>query len=98
MAFTNKVYIRALLLFALSFFEPMDWNWLQVELVFVDSYIGIQKFQLAIVLLALSLPDYLKKPYKLLPLFLIMHNYSVILILFIIKKSNFKIVVFSLHL
>ncbi|WP_294961897.1 apolipoprotein N-acyltransferase [Sulfurimonas sp.] len=64
LALTNKVYIRALLLFGLSFFEPFDWNWLQIELLFVDSYIGVLKYQLFIVLLALSLPNYLKGSYK----------------------------------
>ncbi|WP_321779025.1 hypothetical protein [Sulfurimonas sp.] len=64
LALTNKVYIRAILLFALCFFEPFDWNWLQIELIFVDSYIGIYKYQLASILLALSLIYYIKKPYK----------------------------------
>ena len=78
LAFTNKVYIRAILLFGLSFFEPMDWNWLQVELVFIESYIGVFKYQLAIVLLALSLPQYIKNKYKFMPLLLILlaYNYS----------------------
>lgn len=72
LALTNKTYLRALLLFGLSFFEPFDWNWLQIELIFVDSYIGIFKYQLAIILLALTLPSYTKKPYTFAPLFLIL--------------------------
>lgn len=71
LALTNKIYLRAILLFGLSFFEPFDWNWLQIELIFVDSYIGVMKYQLALVLLALALPNYLKKPYTYLPLVLI---------------------------
>ena len=71
MALTNKVYIRAILLFGLSFFEPMDWNWLQIELIFVNSYIGVFKYQLALILSALALPNYIQKPYKYAPLFLI---------------------------
>ena len=69
--FTNKAYIRAILLFGLSFFEPFDWNWLQIELIFVDSYIGVFKYQLIIVLAALSLIEHIKKPYKFTPLLLI---------------------------
>ena len=69
--FTNKAYIRAVLLFGLSFFEPFDWNWLQIELIFVDSYIGVFKYQLIIVLAALSLIEYVKKPYKFTPLLLL---------------------------
>ncbi len=72
LAFTNKVYIRAILLFSLSFFEPFDFNWLQIELLFVDSYIGVFKYQLILVLTALSLPKYLKHPYKYAPLLLIL--------------------------
>lgn len=63
LALSDKVYVRALLLFGLSFFEPFDWNWLQIELVFVDSYIGVLKYQLAIVLASLTLINYIKKPY-----------------------------------
>jgi apolipoprotein N-acyltransferase len=71
LALTNNIAVRAVLLFGLSFFEPMDFNWLQIELIFVDSYIGVLKYQLAIVLLALSLPHYLKKPYKYMSLLLL---------------------------
>jgi apolipoprotein N-acyltransferase len=71
LALTNKVYIRAILLFALSFFEPFDWNWMQIELIFVDSYIGVFKYQLFFVLVALSLPNYLKTKYKYASLFLL---------------------------
>jgi len=78
LAVTNKVYVRSILLFLLSFFEPFDYNWMQIELLFVDSYIGILKYQLIIVLTSLALIDYLKKPYKFLPLLLIIlaFNYS----------------------
>ena len=71
LALTKSVALRALLIFALSFFEPMDWNWLQIELLFVESYIGIFKYQLAIVLIALSLPKYIKNRYRFAPLLMI---------------------------
>ena len=65
LAFTNKPYIRAVLLFGLSFVEPFDWNWMKIELLFVDSYFGIFKYQLAIILAALSLPSLIpEKRYK----------------------------------
>ena len=76
LALSNKVYIRAILLFALSFFEPFDWNWMQVELVFVDSYIGIFKYQFLIVLTALSIPFYIKNNYKYLSLLLLIFAFS----------------------
>lgn len=72
LALTNKIYLRAMLLFALSFFEPFDWNWMQIELLFVDSYIGIQKYHLIIVLVALTLPNYIKPSLKYWPLILIL--------------------------
>ncbi|MDQ7044610.1 MAG: apolipoprotein N-acyltransferase [Sulfurimonas sp.] len=74
---TNKVYIRALLLFGLSFVEPFDWNWLQIELIFVESYIGIFKYQLTLVLLGLSLPAYIQKPsLKYIPLIFILFAFN----------------------
>lgn len=72
LALTNSVIIRAVLIFLLSFFEPFDFNWLQIELIFVDSYIGVFKYQLALVLLSLSLLKYIKEPYRYYPLFLIL--------------------------
>ncbi|MFK5936878.1 MAG: apolipoprotein N-acyltransferase [Sulfurimonas sp.] len=69
--FTNRAYLRAFFLFILSFVQPFDWNWLQIELLFVDSYIGVYKYQLIAVLLALSLPSLLNKKLKYLPLLLL---------------------------
>jgi len=71
LALTRNVYIRALFLFGLSFFEPFDFNWLQIELLFVNSYLGIFKYQLALILLALSLPASIKKPFTYAPLLLL---------------------------
>ncbi|WP_297440955.1 apolipoprotein N-acyltransferase [Sulfurimonas sp.] len=72
LAFTNKPYIRAILLFGLSFIEPLGWNWMKIELLFVNSYIGVYKYQLFALLLALSLPALIKeKKYKFLPLLLL---------------------------
>ena len=69
--FTNNPLIRALLLFGLSFIAPFNWNWMQLPLPFVDSYIGVYKYQFLLLLLALSLPAILKKNYKYLPLLLL---------------------------
>ncbi|MBW6488076.1 apolipoprotein N-acyltransferase [Sulfurimonas sp.] len=71
LALTNSTVIRALLLFGLTFFEPMDFNWMQIELLFVDSYIGIFKYHFAAVLAALTLVRYLKRPYRFAPLLLL---------------------------
>jgi len=61
---TSNIYIRATLLFLLSFIEPMNFNWMQIELLFVQSYIGVQKYHLALVLLTLVLTFNIKKYYK----------------------------------
>jgi apolipoprotein N-acyltransferase len=70
--FTDRAYVRALLIFGLSFFQPFDWNWLQIELLFVDSYVGVFKYQLVAVLLALSLPSLIKNKFKYAPLLLLL--------------------------
>lgn len=72
LALTNKIYLRAIFLFALSYFQPFDFNWMQIELLFVESYIGVYKYQLILVLVALTLPYYLKGSYKYTPLLLLL--------------------------
>ncbi len=52
--------LRAVMLFLLSLFEPFDFNWLQPELLFVPSYFGVEKWQYALILLAISLFVYFK--------------------------------------
>ncbi len=47
--------LRASMLFFLSLFEPFDFNWLQPELLFVDSYLGVEKWQYALILFSLAL-------------------------------------------
>ncbi len=64
LAFTNNPLYRAVLLFGLSYVEPMDWNWLQVELPFINSLFGVEKWQYALVLSALSLFLYLASSKK----------------------------------
>ncbi|MBN2815565.1 MAG: apolipoprotein N-acyltransferase [Campylobacterales bacterium] len=76
--FTDKPYLRAIFLFLLSFFEPFDWNWMQLELLFVESYIGIFKWQFAAVLTALALPSLMPKSYKFAPLFLLLISFNYI--------------------
>jgi apolipoprotein N-acyltransferase len=76
LALTHKIYLRALLLFGLSFVEPFDFNWMQIEVIFVDSYIGVFKYQLALVLAALALPNYIKTQWKFAPLLLLVAAFN----------------------
>jgi len=47
---TNKIYIRVLLIFALSFIAPFGFNWLKPELLFLNSYLGVSKIEFFIIL------------------------------------------------
>ncbi|MCW9026676.1 MAG: apolipoprotein N-acyltransferase [Thiovulaceae bacterium] len=92
LALSNKPYIRAFVLFGLSFVEPFDWNWMQIELLFVDSYLGIYKYQLVLILLALTTPYYIKNKYKYAPLLLlILANPYLSIYSKVQKDSNLKI-------
>ncbi len=64
LALTKQIWLRALFLFALTFYEPFDWNWMQIELIFIDSYFGIEKWQFALILAGLSLFAMLKTPLR----------------------------------
>lgn len=69
---TSNPLIRAGLLFGLTFVWPMDFNWMQPELIFVESYIGIQKWQFALVVFALASMRWLGGFKKVLSLLLIL--------------------------
>ena len=47
--------LKSLALLSLSYLHPFGFDWLKPELMFVESYLGIQKWQFGIILLALSL-------------------------------------------
>ncbi len=47
--------VRALIIVALTFAEPFDFNWMQFELLFVNSYFGILKWQFILIMGALAL-------------------------------------------
>jgi len=74
LALTNNPLVRALLLFCLTFVEPFDWNWMQPEILFVNSYFGVYKYQFFTLLLALALPSQLKRPYNFLAIFLLLFS------------------------
>ena len=72
-ALSDKPYTRALILFGMSFVAPVDFNWMQLSLPFVESYLGICKWQLAVILLSLSLGSLIpKKQLKPLPFLLLL--------------------------
>ncbi len=71
LALTNKVYLRAFLLFGLSFVIPVGFNWMKIELIFINSYFGTSKLDLILILSSLALPSLFKSKLKLLPLLLL---------------------------
>ena len=53
--------IKALILLGLSYVHPFGFDWYKPELVFTNSYIGIEKWQFALVLISLTLTLYKKQ-------------------------------------
>jgi len=51
----DRLYLKALFIFGFSTIHPFGFDWLKFELVFVDSYFGINKWQFALILVALVL-------------------------------------------
>jgi apolipoprotein N-acyltransferase len=68
MALTTNAYLRALILFGLTFVWPMDFNWMQPELIFVESYMGFEKWQFALILFSLALTKQFENFKKIIPL------------------------------
>jgi apolipoprotein N-acyltransferase len=64
---------KALMLLTLSYVHPFSFDWYKPELMFVESYIGIEKWQFALILLAMVLSIWRK---QLLYLLLIMFAYQ----------------------
>ena len=50
-----QLMLKVIGLLALSYIHPFSFDWLKPELMFIESYIGIEKWQFAIVLLGISL-------------------------------------------
>lgn len=71
MAFSNKVYIRAMVLFALTFVSPFGFNWMKPELLFINSYFGTSKLDFAIILTAITLTSFFKSKLRFVPLMLV---------------------------
>lgn len=53
--FIPAVFIKAFGLLGFSYIHPFSFDWLKPELMFIESYLGIEKWQFALILLAISL-------------------------------------------
>ena len=56
-----SVVFKALFLFSLSYIHPFSFDWLKPELIFIESYLGIQKWQFFLILTGLSLSIWRKQ-------------------------------------
>ncbi len=90
-SYSSNPLIRAIFILFLSYLHPFHFSWLKPELIFINSYLGIEKWQFGVTLFALSLASHLyKKDKKNLAIL------SIFLIIFAInlpsksKNINFK--------
>lgn len=51
----NAVFIKAFALFGFSYLHPFGFDWLKPELIFLESYLGIEKWQFGLILMSISL-------------------------------------------
>jgi len=84
---------KALGLFVLSYIHPFGFDWFKPELMFVNSYIGIEKWQFAIVLISIVLTVIRKNILFLLPILLAIEpNTSKIILSSSINNSPIELV------
>ena len=50
-----SVFTKSLILLCFSFIHPFNFDWFKPELMFLESYLGIEKWQFSLVLLSISL-------------------------------------------
>jgi len=60
-----SLILKSLGLLSISYIHPFGFDWYKPELIFVQSSLGIAKWQMAIVLLAATLSLWLKRPWLL---------------------------------
>lgn len=76
MGLTSQPLLRAAILFGLSYIWPMDFNWMQPELIFVESYLGFTKWQFALILFSLSATVWFSGTKKIIPLLFLLGSFQ----------------------
>ncbi len=69
----HELIIKGTGLLVLSYIHPFGFDWLKPELMFVESYLGIEKWQFSIILIAISLSIWKR---QFLYLFLVLLSYQ----------------------
>ncbi len=72
LALTRLPWLRALILLGITFFAPFNFNWMVPELLFVNSWFGVEKWQFALILAVLTLFTSLRQPWRYALLFLLL--------------------------
>ncbi len=90
-SYPSNPFIRAIFILFLSYLHPFHFSWLKPELIFINSYLGIEKWQFGVTLFTLSLASYLYKKDK--KILAILSLFFIIFAINLPKKSkniNFK--------
>ncbi|SFV58039.1 Apolipoprotein N-acyltransferase [hydrothermal vent metagenome] len=58
----QQLIFKSIFILTASYIHPFGFDWFRFELIFVNSYFGVEKWQEAIILLSLSLVIYKSKP------------------------------------
>ncbi|MDM5272186.1 apolipoprotein N-acyltransferase [Sulfurovum sp. zt1-1] len=69
----SVLILKGLGVLAISYIHPFSFDWLKPELIFIESYLGIEKWQFAIILSAVILTLWQSRPYYLLLIVLAYH-------------------------
>lgn len=72
MTLSSHPIVRSAILFGLTYVWPMDFNWMQPEIIFVESYLGFEKWQFALILFALAATVWFEGKRKAFPLLLLL--------------------------
>ncbi len=76
LALSERPYVRAPLLFALTFLAPFGFNWMVPELPLLFTWLGFEKWQFALILASLALFATLKSPWRFAALILLAGAYA----------------------
>ncbi len=99
-SYFKNPFIRAFLLLVSSYIHPFEFSWFKPELIFTESYIGITKWQFAIILFAIATTIYFynKTKKKVSFLFLLLSIFAFNFHTFHQKKLPFKIYLYDARL
>src|SRR5574344_788724 len=69
-AIKNSIYFKAIAIFIFTFVAPFGFNWMKLELIFIDSYFSTSKIAFIVILISFVLFKVVKK-YNFIALFLL---------------------------